>query len=124
MKCLVFPSEQYAWLNEGQICVNILRRDWDSIKLVDEYNQVISTFAEFMFLTDEEKRLTKQLGKNAKTLEWDHSGGFTTSYAIPQQIYNDTRFWIPKPDADLMSYLEGYEELDFLAEWNKPMENM
>jgi hypothetical protein len=75
----------------------------------------------FRNLSNEDKKLCKQLGRNAATGQWNTEGGFTTSYATPQQIYNDTRFWISHPGDDLMDYLEGYEILDFNDNWNPPM---
>lgn len=117
MKTLVFPSLEIAELDEGQICVNILRRDWDTIKLVDKNGNDIVTFEQFLSLSNEDKRLCKQLGKNAKTGEWVRDAGFTSRWAIPQQINNDTRYWIPHPGDDLMSYLDGYEILDYQNTW-------
>ena len=120
MQCLVFETLENALINEGQICVNIIRRDWDNIKIIDGNNQDINSLDDFLAMADEDKRLCKQLGKNAKTCQWNYSSGYTTCYAVPKQIYNDTRYWIPKPNETLMDYVENYIELEFNDSWVEP----
>jgi len=121
MNCLVFENRQSAQIAIGQICMNTIRRDWDSIKMIDKNGQDILSFADFYALSDEDKYQCKQLGKNALTGEWNYQSGFTTSYAVEQQIYNDTKYWIPKPDENLMEYVEGYEILEYQDDWNPPI---
>lgn len=118
MICLVFENLSLSQIAINQIAFNYIRKYFLEGLYLDKNNNIIATFDEIVAMSDEDKLQIKLCGKNAKTGDWNTESGFSTAYAIPQNIYNTEKYFFVKPDdEDLMQYVTNYEEQEYDNTW-------
>lgn len=99
MKYKTFPTQQAAQAALGKIYADMARNhaaqrggDIDDVK--DKLKRKASTLSDNV-LSDGERYPIK--GRLASDNSWNENSGFTTAYALPQQI-TDGRWVFPSPD--------------------------
>lgn len=118
MKCIVTASEAGALENEGIGWLNALNELAETRIEVFRYQGEPLTKQEYDALSDADKKscVIEGVIKGLVTSE-----GQTVTFAIPREIYQDTRWWFKEPDnPDWMTGMHDYTIEDFQENWIPP----